>query len=86
MNLGWAPAPLIRSDRDRNETVQPVTIGPVIVMRRIVQVILVRFGHIELAKPVFHPGYPGLCDRHQKGKVLRCICFECSYSSVENSD
>jgi len=30
------------------------------------------FGHIELAKPVFHPGY--VTDIR---KVLRCICFEC---------
>ena len=31
------------------------------------------FGHIELAKPVFHPGFA--CTVL---KILRCVCFNCS--------
>jgi hypothetical protein len=31
------------------------------------------FGHIELAKPVFHVGYI-----EEIKKILRCICFNCS--------
>lgn len=30
------------------------------------------FGHIQLAMPVFHPGYV-----NNIIKVLRCICYEC---------
>ncbi|OXA46492.1 DNA-directed RNA polymerase II subunit RPB1 [Folsomia candida] len=31
------------------------------------------FGHIDLAKPVYHPGFLG-----KTVKVLRCVCFYCS--------
>ena len=31
------------------------------------------FGHIELAKPVFHVGY-----LTKSIKVMRCVCFYCS--------
>ena len=31
------------------------------------------FGHIDLAKPVFHPGF-----LTKTLKVLRCVCFYCS--------
>jgi DNA-directed RNA polymerase II subunit RPB1 len=31
------------------------------------------FGHIDLAKPVFHPG---LIDMVRK--ILKCVCFNCS--------
>ena len=31
------------------------------------------FGHIELAKPVFHVGY-----LTKSIKILRCVCFYCS--------
>jgi DNA-directed RNA polymerase II subunit RPB1 len=31
------------------------------------------FGHLELAKPVFHVGF-----LKQTIKVLRCVCFYCS--------
>jgi DNA-directed RNA polymerase II subunit RPB1 len=31
------------------------------------------FGHIELAKPMYHVGFIEVCR-----KVLRCICFNCS--------
>ena len=31
------------------------------------------FGHIDLAKPVFHPGF-----LTKTMKVLRCVCFYCS--------
>ena len=31
------------------------------------------FGHIDLAKPVFHPGF-----LTKTQKILRCICFYCS--------
>lgn len=31
------------------------------------------FGHIELARPVFHVGYI-----EEIKKILRCICFNCS--------
>jgi hypothetical protein len=31
------------------------------------------FGHIELAKPVFHVGFI-----KQTIKILRCVCFYCS--------
>ena len=31
------------------------------------------FGHIELAKPMYHVGFIEVCR-----KILRCICFNCS--------
>jgi DNA-directed RNA polymerase II subunit RPB1 len=31
------------------------------------------FGHIELAKPMYHVGFMETCR-----KILRCICFNCS--------
>ncbi len=31
------------------------------------------FGHIELAKPMYHVGFVEVCR-----KILRCICFNCS--------
>ena len=31
------------------------------------------FGHIDLAKPVFHPGF-----LTKTQKILRCVCFYCS--------
>jgi DNA-directed RNA polymerase II subunit RPB1 len=31
------------------------------------------FGHIDLAKPVFHPGF-----LTKTLKILRCVCFYCS--------
>ena len=31
------------------------------------------FGHIDLAKPVFHPGF-----LTKTMKMLRCVCFYCS--------
>ena len=31
------------------------------------------FGHLELAKPVFHIGFLTKCI-----KILRCVCFYCS--------
>ena len=36
------------------------------------------FGHIELAKPVFHPGFIA-----KMVKVLRCVCFFCSKLMVD---
>ena len=30
------------------------------------------FGHINLAQPVFHPGYVNMIN-----KILRCVCFNC---------
>lgn len=36
------------------------------------------FGHIELAKPVFHVGY-----LTKSIKVLRCVCFYCSRLLVD---
>lgn len=37
------------------------------------------FGHIELAKPVFHVGFLG-----KTMKVLRCVCFFCSKLLVDS--
>ena len=31
------------------------------------------FGHLDLSKPVFHPGY-----LTKSMKILRCVCFYCS--------
>ena len=31
------------------------------------------FGHVELAKPVYHIGFI-----HKTMKILRCVCFYCS--------
>ena len=31
------------------------------------------FGHLDLAKPVFHPGF-----LTKSMKILRCVCFYCS--------
>ena len=31
------------------------------------------FGHIELAKPMFHVGFIEVCR-----KILRCVCYNCS--------
>lgn len=39
------------------------------------------FGHLELAKPVFHVGFMA-----QIVKVLRCVCFYCSKLLVDPSD
>ena len=36
------------------------------------------FGHIELAKPVFHVGY-----LTKTIKILRCVCFYCSRLLVD---
>jgi DNA-directed RNA polymerase II subunit RPB1 len=36
------------------------------------------FGHIELAKPVYHVGYID-----QVVKLLRCVCFHCSRLMVD---
>ena len=36
------------------------------------------FGHIELAKPVYHVGF-----LTKSVKVLRCVCFYCSKLLVE---
>ena len=36
------------------------------------------FGHIELAKPVFHVGFLTKCV-----KMLRCVCFFCSKLKVD---
>ena len=36
------------------------------------------FGHIELAKPLFHPGFAGTIL-----KILRCVCFNCSKLLVD---
>ena len=36
------------------------------------------FGHIELAKPVFHVGY-----LTKSIKILRCVCFYCSRLLVD---
>jgi DNA-directed RNA polymerase II subunit RPB1 len=38
------------------------------------------FGHIELVKPVFHPGFLGVVN-----KVLRCVCWFCSTLLVDAS-
>lgn len=37
------------------------------------------FGHIELAKPVFHVGYIT-----KIMKILRCVCFFCSKLLVDS--
>ncbi|XP_017585042.1 PREDICTED: DNA-directed RNA polymerase II subunit RPB1-like [Corvus brachyrhynchos] len=37
------------------------------------------FGHIELAKPVFHVGFLG-----KTMKILRCVCFFCSKLLVDS--
>lgn len=37
------------------------------------------FGHIELAKPVFHVGFVT-----KIMKVLRCVCFFCSKLLVDS--
>lgn len=37
------------------------------------------FGHIELAKPVFHVGF-----LVKTMKVLRCVCFFCSKLLVDS--
>jgi len=39
------------------------------------------FGHLELAKPVFHVGFMA-----QIVKVLRCVCFHCSKLLVDPAD
>ncbi|KAJ3220525.1 DNA-directed RNA polymerase II subunit rpb1 [Clydaea vesicula] len=39
------------------------------------------FGHIELAKPVFHPGF-----MVKIKKILECICFYCSKLKVDDSN
>jgi len=39
------------------------------------------FGHIELAKPVFHIGFLTVVL-----KILRCVCFHCSKVLVDTSD
>jgi DNA-directed RNA polymerase II subunit RPB1 len=39
------------------------------------------FGHIELAKPVFHPGF-----MTKTMKILRCVCFYCSKLLVTPSN
>uniref|UniRef100_A0A8C0HAJ7 DNA-directed RNA polymerase subunit n=1 Tax=Chelonoidis abingdonii TaxID=106734 RepID=A0A8C0HAJ7_CHEAB len=39
------------------------------------------FGHIELAKPVFHVGFLG-----KTMKVLRCVCFFCSKLLVDSNN
>ncbi|KAJ1558877.1 DNA-directed RNA polymerase II subunit rpb1 [Nowakowskiella sp. JEL0078] len=39
------------------------------------------FGHIELAMPVFHPGYIKLVK-----KILECICYNCSRLKVDESN
>eukprot|EP00743_Colponemidia_sp_Colp-15_P005255 GILK01005654.1.p1 GENE.GILK01005654.1~~GILK01005654.1.p1 ORF type:complete len:1742 (+),score=310.58 GILK01005654.1:266-5491(+) len=39
------------------------------------------FGHIELAKPVFHVGFMNTVI-----KVLRCVCFHCSKLLADSSD
>jgi len=39
------------------------------------------FGHLELAKPVFHVGFMA-----QIVKVLRCVCFNCSKLLVDPGD
>jgi len=39
------------------------------------------FGHIELAKPVFHIGFIALVL-----KILRCVCFHCSKLLTDQSD
>ena len=31
------------------------------------------FGHLDLAKPVYHPGF-----LTKTMKILRCVCFYCS--------
>jgi DNA-directed RNA polymerase beta' subunit len=36
------------------------------------------FGHIELAKPVFHVGFV-----NKIMKVLRCVCYSCSKLLVD---
>ena len=36
------------------------------------------FGHVELAKPVFHVGY-----LTKSIKILRCVCFYCSRLLVD---
>ena len=36
------------------------------------------FGHIELAKPVYHIGFLTRCI-----KLLRCVCFFCSKLKVD---
>nr|XP_031363499.1 DNA-directed RNA polymerase II subunit RPB1 [Lonchura striata domestica] len=39
------------------------------------------FGHIELAKPVFHVGFLG-----KTMKILRCVCFFCSKLLVDSNN
>eukprot|EP00239_Pterosperma_sp_CCMP1384_P006329 CAMPEP_0197853630 /NCGR_PEP_ID=MMETSP1438-20131217/23089_1 /TAXON_ID=1461541 /ORGANISM="Pterosperma sp., Strain CCMP1384" /LENGTH=138 /DNA_ID=CAMNT_0043468107 /DNA_START=148 /DNA_END=561 /DNA_ORIENTATION=+ len=39
------------------------------------------FGHLELAKPVFHPGFA-----NTTLKILRCVCFNCSRLLVDKND
>jgi DNA-directed RNA polymerase II subunit RPB1 len=39
------------------------------------------FGHIELAKPVFHVGF-----FNKTLRVLRCVCFYCSKLLVDKHD
>ncbi|KAA0175636.1 hypothetical protein FNF27_02718 [Cafeteria roenbergensis] len=39
------------------------------------------FGHVELAAPVFHPGFI-----NEVYKILQCVCFRTSVLKVEKSD
>jgi DNA-directed RNA polymerase II subunit RPB1 len=39
------------------------------------------FGHMKLARPVFHVGFIDVTL-----KVLRCVCFHCSRLRVDKSD
>ncbi|KAJ3392421.1 DNA-directed RNA polymerase II subunit rpb1 [Entophlyctis sp. JEL0112] len=39
------------------------------------------FGHIELAKPVFHPGYLSMIK-----KILECVCVNCGKLKTDLSD
>lgn len=57
------------------------------------------FGHIELCKPVFHPGFLGVVMKVERKnalfefkfnvvfcKVLRCVCWFCSSLLVNTTD
>ena len=39
------------------------------------------FGHIELAKPVYHVGYID-----QVVKILRCVCYNCSRLMIDRNN
>lgn len=38
------------------------------------------FGHIELAKPIYHVGFLGIIQQ-----VLKCVCYHCSRLKIDKA-